>query len=156
MSYTKGGKSGVRSPSCDSEFLEYYAGSDPMAAVALKYRDLSKLNNTYLQKLPVHADPQGRIHTRLNQAVARTGRLSSSDPNLQQTPNMERDQYKLRKAFVAPEGWQVICYDYDQLEMRLLAAAAQEQSMIDIFRAGKDIHMGNAELMTGKIGRAHV
>lgn len=149
LKYTKGGKKGIRKPSCDKAFLEYYEADDPLAAVAVKHRDLSKLYGTYLMGLPTHMDMNGRIHTRFNQDVARTGRLSSADPNMQNIPNPERDKYKIRRAFIAPDGWRIICFDYDQLEMRLLGAASMQQSMIDIFRSGKDIHMGNAELVFG-------
>lgn len=145
---TKGGSSGVKKDSVDAAFLEFHEDNE-MAALALRYRRLTKLNGTYVRALPTHADPHGRIHCRFNQDVARTGRLSSSDPNMQNIPNAERDVHKIRKAFIAPDGKVIICYDYDQLEMRLLGAASLEPSMIKTFESGRDIHMANAELVYG-------
>lgn len=145
---TSGGKTGVKQASVDKEFLEFYEDNE-MASLALRYRKLTKLVGTYISKLPTFADSFGRIHTRFNQDVARTGRLSSSGPNMQNVPNSERDFYKIRKAFIAADGYCIICYDYDQLEMRLLGAAALEPSMITTFRSGRDIHIANAELIFG-------
>jgi DNA polymerase-1 len=144
---TKGGKSGDRKPSVDSDFLEYYADSVPMAALVLQHRSVTKLYGTYITGLADIVDPRGRIHTRFNQDVARTGRLSSSDPNLQNIPKEENDKWRLRGAFTAMPGHKLIVADYRQLEMRLLAAAAGEKDMIDIFLKGWDIHMGNAALV---------
>jgi len=161
---TKGGKSGKVSPSVDASFLEHYAelnltGAEPnfqgesrakaMAQALVKYRDVSKLYGTYIVGLSSKVDPTGRIHTRFNQDVARTGRLSSADPNLQNIPNPENDSWKIRRAFIAPPGYKLIVADYRQLEMRLLACAAMEKDMVDIFLRGWDIHMGNASLMYG-------
>jgi len=148
---SKGGKSGVRNPSVDSTFLEYYKNDVEMAGLLLQHRDLSKLLGTYIEGLQERVDPKGRVHTRFNQDVARTGRLSSSDPNLQNIKSAEDDPYELRRAFVAEEGYELIVVDYEQLEMRLLAAAAMEPKMIGIFESGRDIHMGNAALVFGKM-----
>jgi DNA polymerase-1 len=143
---TKGGTKGVKLESIDKDFLEYHENNE-MAGLALRYRKLTKLVGTYISALPTHMDLFGRIHTRFNQDVARTGRLSSSGPNMQNIPNAERDVYKIRKAFIAPNGMIIICFDYDQLEMRLLGAASLEPSMIATFQSGRDIHMSNAELI---------
>lgn len=145
--YSDGGKTGVKQPKTDYDFLMHYRKQVPMADVMLQHRDLSKLLGTYVEGLPTHYDNFGRIHTKLNQNVARTGRLSSSDPNLQNIPNAEADKFKIRKAFISPKGHDLICCDYSALEMRLLACASMEQDMIDIFLKGWDIHMGNASLV---------
>jgi len=96
-------------------------------------------------------DHEGRIHTRFNQDVARTGRLSSSVPNMQNIPNPERDKFRIRRAFVPEKGYTMVVADYDTLEMRLLACASMEPSMVQMIREGKDIHMGNATLVFGAI-----
>jgi DNA polymerase-1 len=115
----------------------------------LEHRSLTKLHGTYIVGLSTIADPNGRIHTRFNQDVARTGRLSSADPNLQNIPNVEKDKWRLRGAFRAPRGRKLIVADYSQLEMRLLACASREPDMIGIFAKKWDIHMGNAALVFG-------
>jgi len=148
---TKGGKTGIKKASVDSDVLEQLSIEDPVAKKLVEYRELSKLYGTYILGLAKHLDKNNRIHCRLNQDVARTGRLSSSNPNLQNIPKPESDKYKIRRAFIAPEGKELIVIDYDQLEMRLLAAAAQEPDMINIFLQGKDIHMGNAALVFGPL-----
>lgn len=144
---TKGGKSGVRKPSVDEKFLEYHKNDSPMAGLLTKHRELSKLHGTYIVGLRDLCDPNGRIHTSFNQDVARTGRLSSSGPNLQNIPRPENDKWNLRGAFITQPGWGMVASDYSQLEMRLLAVAAEEQDMADIFKRGWDIHCGNAALM---------
>ncbi len=149
LTMTKGGKSGVRQPSVDAKFLEHYKHDVPMAETLLQHREYSKLHGTYIVGLRGLCDHYGRLHTTFNQDVARTGRLSSSDPNLQNIPRPENDKWGLRDAFITTPGWSVIAADYSQLEMRLLAAAAMEESMIDIFRRNWDIHQGNASLMFG-------
>lgn len=160
LSFSKGGKSGVKQPQTNEEFLSYYSvkvsnadanrqKAQRICELMLEQRELSKLLGTYVDGLQNHYDRKGRIHSRLNQDVARTGRLSSSEPNLQNIPNPEADKFKVRGAFVAPDFYDLLCFDYNALEMRLLAAAALEQDMINIFLEGKDIHMGNAELVFG-------
>jgi DNA polymerase-1 len=147
LKWTKGGKSGVRQPSWDSTTLEYYRHEVPVFGLILQQREYSKLLGTYIIGLHELLDPNDRIHSSFNQDVARTGRLSSSDPNLQNIPRPENDHWNLRGAFITEPGWKMIAADYSQLEMRLLASAAQEQSMVDIFLRGWDIHAGNASLM---------
>lgn len=159
LKWTKGGKTGVKSPSVDYDFLYHYAPECPVADLMLKYRDLDKLKGTYIDGLSSRMDPYDRIHTRFNQDVARTGRLSSSDPNLQNIPTLENDKFRLREAFIAPDdNTDLIVVDYEALEMRLLACATVgtkgnpegAKDMIQIFLDRKDIHMGNAALMMGK------
>lgn len=149
IGYSKGGKTGVKLPQVNWDFLDHYSAQDDVARLMLQHRDLSKLKGTYADGLPRFFDAHGRIHTRFNQDVARTGRLSSADPNLQNIPNAEMDKHRVRAAFIAPPGHNLVCFDYQALEMRLLAAAAMEKDMIDIFLKGWDIHMGNASLVFG-------
>lgn len=145
LKLTKGGKTGVRQPSVDADFLDVMAKrGEPLAKLTLEFRELSKLLGTYVVGLQEALDIHGRVHTKYNQDVARTGRLSSSEPNLQNIPRPDGDKFGIRKAFIAEPGNTLIVADYEQLEMRLLAAAAMEQDMIDIFLRGHDIHMGNA------------
>lgn len=149
---TKGGKTGNKKPSTDSDFLQFYADQgDAACKLLMRNRDLAKVQGTYVLGLQQRLDPQGRVHTKFNQDTARTGRLSSSDPNLQNIKRPDEDEFKLRKAFRAPAGKKLIVGDYEQLEMRLLAAASQEADMIQIFLDGKDIHMGNAALVFGPL-----
>jgi DNA polymerase-1 len=151
MKLTKGGKTGVRKPAVDADVLDHLAKElkDPVAELLLQYRELEKLNNTYIQGIQESLDRWGRVHTRFNQDVARTGRLSSANINLQNIPRPDTDKYKIRRAFIAEPGNDLIVADYEQLEMRLLACAAMEKDMIDIFLKGWDIHMGNAALVFG-------
>jgi DNA polymerase-1 len=148
---TKGGKGGVRSPSTDEATIAYLSSkyNDPVANLLLAVRDITKTKGTYVEGLLDRLDEDGRIRTKFNQDVARTGRLSSSDPNLQNIKNPEDDIYQIRKAFIVPPGYVMIVSDYKQLEMRLLAALSGEQDMIDIFKKGWDIHIGNASLVFG-------
>lgn len=147
--FTKGGKSGHQSASVDASFLEYYADTVPMAKMLLRHRDLEKILGTYIKGVLDRVDPRGYLHTRFNQDVARTGRLSSSDPNMQNWPVPERDEFHLRGAVICEPDEVMMVADYEALEMRLLAAASGERDMIDIFLRGWDIHMGNASLMYG-------
>lgn len=149
--WTKGGKTGIKKKALDAAVLEDLASQDPVAKMLLELRELTKLHGTYILGLSKHLDQFNRIHCRLNQDVARTGRLSSSNPNLQNIPKPDTDKFKIRKAFIAPPGYRLIVRDYDQLEMRLLAAAAMEPDMIALFKSGKDVHMGNAEFVLGPI-----
>lgn len=148
IKYTDGGKSGKRAPSVDESVIERYADrGDPVCLAILEYKKLAKLHSTYFLGIEKFLDPEGRIHTRYNQDVARTGRLSSSDPNTQNIPNAERDKFKVRAGFIAQKGHKLVASDYSQIEMRLLAGATQEDKMIQIFLNKWDIHMGNAAMM---------
>lgn len=147
LKMTKGGKSGVRKPSVDKGFLEYYANEIPMAKYLLEHRRLSKLYGTYIVGINELLDNQGRVHTQFHQDTVRTGRLSSSAPNLQNIVKGKKDKWKLRGAFIASKGNKLICADFQQLEMRLLACASLDQGMIDVINRGWDIHMGNASLI---------
>lgn len=144
---SKGGASGIKNPSTDAEVMEELAAVDPVAKIILEHRELKKLLTTYVYGIQGSLDYRGRVHTHFNQDVARTGRLSSSDINLQNIPRPENDKFKIRRAFIPEPGNNLIVADYEQLEMRLLACAALEQDMIDIFLRKWDIHMGNASLV---------
>jgi DNA polymerase-1 len=147
LGYTGGGRSGVKAPKMDGDFFEYYAVEDDICRLRLEAKKLQQTKSTFIKGILEGLDYNDRIHTRYNQNAARTGRLSSSDPNLQNIPNPENDVFALRKAFIARKGYKLICADYNALEMRLLAAAAMEKDMINIFLEGKDIHIGNAANM---------
>jgi DNA polymerase-1 len=144
LSWSDGGKRGVKNPQVDYDFLTHYAREVPAAKLVLEHRELKKLKSTYADGLQDFLDRHGRIHTRFNQDVARTGRLSSSDPNLQNIPNPEADTWQIRAAFVASPGKTLIDFDYSALEMRLLAAASREPGMIQAFEQGLDPHSYNA------------
>lgn len=150
---TKGGKSGVKKPSVDTKFLQWIADDRPgttvgkVAKLLVEHEAISKQYSTYIQKMPARLDSDDRVHMKLNQDVARTGRLSSSDPNMQNVTTGEKDRFHLRNAFIAAPGYSMVVADYSQLEMRILAAASQEPAMMAIFHKNWDIHMGNASLV---------
>lgn len=148
---TAGGKTGVRKPSVDAQVVDEWAKEgDVFSEILLEYRKHKKILSTYLKGWVKLADNSGRIHTTLNQGGTDTGRLSSRDPNLQNVPrpgDVEKDIYRLREAFIAPEGYVLIGADYDQLEMRIMAELADESSMIEMINRGWDIHSANASLM---------
>ncbi len=115
----------------------------------LRYRELSKLKSTYVDALPLLVAPDGRLHTRFHQAVAATGRLSSANPNLQNIPVRTELGQRIRKAFVAPPGHQLLVADYSQVELRILAHIAGEQILLAAFRAGEDVHRATAAAVFG-------
>jgi DNA polymerase-1 len=131
----------TRSFSTAAEVLEELALTHELPRLVLEWRALHKLKSTYIDALPVMVDPTtGRVHTSFNQAVAATGRLSSSDPNLQNIPIRTELGREIRRAFVAAPGHVLISADYSQIELRVLAHMAGEQALIEAFRAGEDIH----------------
>jgi len=136
--------------STEVDVLEQLALSHPLPAEILRYRSLAKLKSTYLDVLPklVHAET-GRIHTSLNQAVTATGRLSSSEPNLQNIPIRTELGRRIREAFVAEEGWLLLSADYSQIELRILAHLSDDEALIDSFRRGEDIHVQTAAQILG-------
>ena len=113
----------------------------------LRFRELAKLKSTYVDALPGLVDSAGRLHTRYEQAVAATGRLSSINPNLQNIPIRSEEGRKIRKAFVAPADRQLLVADYNQIELRILAHIAEEDELLAAFRAGEDIHATTAAAM---------
>jgi len=134
--------------STDQETLEYYI-DHPVIKSILEYRNLSKLQSTYILSLPQLMDPfTHRIHTSFNQTVAATGRLSSSDPNLQNIPIRTDLGRQIRKAFVpGTKGWKLMSADYSQIELRLLAHLSQDPTLIDTFQKNEDVHTRTASLI---------
>jgi DNA polymerase-1 len=140
----------TRSFSTAAEVLEELALSHELPRLVLEWRALHKLKSTYIDALPLMVHPQtGRVHTCFNQAVAATGRLSSSDPNLQNIPIRTELGREIRRAFVADEGNVLISADYSQIELRVLAHLSGEEALIDSFRAGEDIHERTALKLFG-------
>ena len=144
---TKKTKSG---PSTDQTVLEELAAEHPLPAEILSYRTLAKLRSTYLTVLPGMIHPEtGRIHTHFNQAVTATGRLSSSEPNLQNIPIRTELGRRIREAFVAPAGWQLLAADYSQVELRILAHLSGDAALLEAFAQGEDIHARTAARVFG-------
>lgn len=125
--------------------LQALALQFPLAKIILKHRSLSKLKSTYTDKLPQQINPKtGRIHTSYHQAAVVTGRLSSSDPNLQNIPARSREGRKIRQAFIAPPGYRIIAADYSQIELRIVAHFSQDPGLLSAFANGLDIHQATA------------
>jgi DNA polymerase-1 len=121
-----------------------------LPAVILRHRALSKLRSTYTEKLPELVNPDtGRIHTSYHQAVAATGRLSSSDPNLQNIPIRSDEGRRIRQAFVPQAGWRMLAADYSQIELRIMAHLSGDRGLLDAFAAGEDIHRATAAEVFG-------
>jgi DNA polymerase-1 len=133
------------SPSTDEEVLQKLAEDYPLPKVLLDYRSLSKLKSTYTDKLPkmVNADT-GRVHTNYAQAVAITGRLASTDPNLQNIPVRTAEGRRIREAFIAPKGSVIVSADYSQIELRIMAHVSEDANMLRAFADGIDIHRATA------------
>jgi DNA polymerase-1 len=118
--------------------------------LVLEYRELEKLRSTYVDSLPSQINPEtGRVHTSLNQTGTVTGRIASSDPNLQNIPTRTKTGQRVRNGFIAREGWQLLAVDYSQIELRIVAHMAQDQAMLAAFRAGQDIHATTAAAVHG-------
>ncbi|MEM7049190.1 MAG: DNA polymerase I [Acidobacteriota bacterium] len=140
----------TKSYATGADILEELANRGyPLPEHILKYRELSKLKSTYVDALPTLVGEDRRLHTRFNQAVAATGRLSSANPNLQNIPIRTEMGQRIRKAFVAPPGRQLLVADYSQIELRILAHIAEEQALIDAFLGGEDIHQSTAATVFG-------
>ncbi|SHO55517.1 DNA polymerase I [Vibrio quintilis] len=137
-------------PSTNEEVLQELALDYPLPQVILEYRGLAKLKSTYTDKLPKMINPAtGRVHTSYHQAVTATGRLSSTDPNLQNIPVRNEEGRRIRQAFVAEKGWKVVAIDYSQIELRIMAHLSGDQALLDAFREGKDIHTATAAEILG-------
>ena len=136
-------------PSTDADVLEQLAAmGHELPRLILEYRELQKLKSTYVDTLPASVDPvTGRIHTSFNQAGAATGRLSSSDPNLQNIPVRSLRGEEIRRGFVPREGWTFLVADYSQIELRLMAHLSGDPAFIEAFRQGGDIHRQTAALI---------
>ena len=138
----------TKSYSTSVEVLEELASHGfTVPQLILQHRELHKLKGTYVDALPQLVGADGRVHTTFNQAVAATGRLSSSDPNLQNIPIRTQTGREIRKAFVADEGWALLSADYSQVELRILAHISEDESLIDTFARGADIHRATASKM---------
>ena len=137
-------------PSTDEEVLQQLALDYPLPKLLLDYRSLAKLKSTYTDKLPVMINSAtGRVHTNYAQAVAVTGRLASSDPNLQNIPVRTAEGRRIREAFIAPPGYRVVSADYSQIELRIMAHISQDAGLLDAFSAGEDIHRATAAEVFG-------
>jgi DNA polymerase-1 len=139
----------TKSYSTGAETLEDLAARFPIAQQLLRYRELSKLKSTYVDALPAMLGEDGRLHTRFQQAVAATGRLSSANPNLQNIPVRTELGQRIRRAFVAGPGRVLLVADYSQIELRILAHIAAEPELIRAFAAGEDIHRATAGTVFG-------
>jgi DNA polymerase-1 len=142
-----GGKTRRGAASTSQEILEKLAGRHPVARAVLDWRKLEKLRSTYLETLPGLADAGGRIHTTFNQTATATGRLSSSGPNLQNIPVRGAFGRRMRACFTAAPGNLLVCADYSQIELRVLACLSGETALLDAFRDGRDIHARTAALL---------
>lgn len=137
-------------PSTNEEVLAELALDYPLPKVILEYRGLAKLKTTYTDKLPLMINPvSGRVHTSYHQAVTATGRLSSSDPNLQNIPVRNDEGRRIRQAFIAPEGYRIVAADYSQIELRIMAHLSQDEGLLKAFAAGEDIHRATAAEVFG-------
>ena len=137
-------------PSTAEDVLEELADRYPLPRLILEYRGLAKLKSTYTDKLPEQVDPRtGRVHTSYHQAVAVTGRLSSSDPNLQNIPIRTPEGRRIRQAFVAPPGHVLLAADYSQIELRIMAHLSGDANLLAAFAADRDIHQATAAEVFG-------
>lgn len=137
-------------PSTDEDVLQELALDYPLPKLLLEYRGLAKLKSTYTDKLPKMINPQtGRVHTSYNQAVAITGRLASSDPNLQNIPVRTAEGRRIREAFIAPKGAHIVSADYSQIELRIMAHLSQDAGMLQAFANNEDIHRATAAEVFG-------
>jgi DNA polymerase-1 len=137
-------------PSTDEEVLQKLAEDYPLPAKILDYRGLAKLMSTYIEKLPRMVNPKtGRVHTNFSQAVAVTGRLASSEPNMQNIPVRTEEGRRIREAFVPAVGCKLLSADYSQIELRIMAHIAEDESLLTAFAAGKDIHQATAAEIFG-------
>jgi DNA polymerase-1 len=138
-------------PSTDASVLQELADEGhALPSLLMEYRELAKLENTYLDTLPALVNPRdGRLHTSYNQTVASTGRLSSSDPNLQNIPIRRQLGKDIRRGFIPQAGWTMLAADYSQVELRLLAHLSHDPAFVEAFRAGGDIHRQTASVIFG-------
>ncbi len=125
-------------PSTSEEVLEELALDYPLPKVILQYRGLAKLKSTYTDKLPLMINPKtGRVHTSYHRAVAATGRLSSTDPNLQNIPVRNEEGRRIRRAFIAPEDYLIVSADYSQIELRIMAHLSRDKGLLTAFAEGR-------------------
>jgi DNA polymerase-1 len=137
--------------STDAAVLEKLEDAHPVVSLVLEHRTLSKLKSTYVDALPALVEPEtGRVHTDFNQAVTATGRLSSSNPNLQNIPVRTEFSRRIRKAFLPQEGWTLLSADYSQIELRILTHLSGEEVLVEAYRSGDDVHALTARLLLDK------
>lgn len=138
-------------PSTNEEVLQELADDYDLPRLILEHRGMSKLKSTYTDKLPKQISPvSGRVHTSYHQAVTSTGRLSSTDPNLQNIPVRTAEGRRIRQAFIAPEGYKILAADYSQIELRIMAHLSGDEGLLSAFAAGKDIHKATAAEIFGQ------
>ncbi|MGR8930011.1 MAG: DNA polymerase I [Gammaproteobacteria bacterium] len=137
-------------PSTDESVLQELALDYPLPRLILEHRSMSKLKSTYTDKLPQQINPKtGRVHTSYHQAVAATGRLSSTDPNLQNIPIRSEEGRKIRQAFIAPLGYKIVAADYSQIELRIMAHLSGDVGLLNAFSEGADVHRATAAEVFG-------
>jgi DNA polymerase-1 len=139
----------TKQPSTNEDALEELADQHPLPRLVLDYRSVSKLKSTYTDKLPELVAKDGRIHTSYHQAVAATGRLSSSDPNLQNIPIRTEEGRRIRQAFIAPRGSVLLAADYSQIELRIMAHISGDEGLRKAFAADLDVHQATAAEVFG-------
>ncbi|TYC55262.1 DNA polymerase I [Zoogloea oleivorans] len=138
-------KTATGQPSTDEDVLSQLADDYPLPKLLLEHRSLAKLKNTYTDKLPQMVNPKtGRVHTSFSQAVAVTGRLASTEPNLQNIPIRTPEGRRIRAAFIAPQGHVIISADYSQIELRIMAHLSGDTGLLDAFAKGEDVHRATA------------
>lgn len=137
-------------PSTAEDVLEQLALDYPLPRLILQHRSLTKLMSTYIEKLPLQMNPTtGRVHTSYNQAVASTGRLSSTDPNLQNIPVRTEEGRRIREAFIAEKGYRLLAADYSQIELRIMAHLSEDEGLLQAFEQGIDVHKATAAEVFG-------
>ncbi|MES9853670.1 MAG: DNA polymerase I [Candidatus Thiodiazotropha sp. L084R] len=135
----------------ESVLIELAEQGHDLPAVILEHRGLAKLKSTYTDKLPEMVNPEtGRVHTSYHQAVAATGRLSSTDPNLQNIPIRKEEGRRIRQAFIPQDGWKMLAADYSQIELRIMAHLSQDKGLLKAFSEGRDIHTATAAEVFGE------
>jgi len=150
LGYAPVKKTATGAASTDEDVLEKLAEDYPLPRVLLEWRSFSKLKSTYTDKLPRMVDPRTqRVHTTFSQAVAVTGRLASSDPNLQNIPVRTPEGRRIRQAFVAPKGFKLVSADYSQIELRIMAHLSEDAGLLKAFLAGEDVHRATASEVFG-------
>ena len=146
---TSGVKKGKTGFSTAANELEKLREAHPIIPLIGEYRELTKLQSTYIEALPKQVDSKNRIHTNFSQTIAQTGRLSSNNPNLQNIPVRTEIGREIRKAFLAPKGCTLVSADYSQIELRVAAALSNDKGMIETFNKGIDLHQQTAAEMYG-------
>ena len=150
MGLPTGKKTATGQISTAEEVLQELALDYPLPRLILEHRTLSKLKSTYTDRLPGQIHPHtGRVHTSYHQAVASTGRLSSSDPNLQNIPIRTLEGRRIRQAFVPEPGWMMLAADYSQIELRIMAHLSGDEGLLRAFAAGVDVHRATAAEVFG-------